>query len=263
VQKKGADPETDVECLGVSEASDDGLLMTAEELLDSKAGLTRRAWAATVVPALRRLAGDVAATVLPSWSDEAVGGRANCFELVGLDVMLDSRLRPWLLEANLSPGLSRRGGTNALHCARIDAMLNGLVALTTERFFNHSAAAAGDGSSVGGWRKVYEGTLDHAPDYTAEPQAGAQPPLPSPAPAVARAASHAAAPAGQTRARSAIAARACRAQSENGDALSLSGRGLSVAEVDAAEKVNIVRAGVSGNARGIHRCLELCPSPAS
>ena len=35
-----------------------------------------------------------------------VSNRTNCFELFGFDILIDSELRPWLMEVNLSPSLT-------------------------------------------------------------------------------------------------------------------------------------------------------------
>ena len=41
-----------------------------------------------------------------SLSKKLVLGRNNCFDLLGFDIIIDSKLKPWLLEVNLSPSLA-------------------------------------------------------------------------------------------------------------------------------------------------------------
>ena len=39
--------------------------------------------------------------------DDKITHQPNCFEMFGYDVLIDSDLRPWLLEVNASPSLAR------------------------------------------------------------------------------------------------------------------------------------------------------------
>lgn len=64
---------------------------------------TQRLWGALRNLVLRTiLAGEHA---LHQMSKANVGSKYNCFELFGIDVILDSELKPWLLEVNISPSL--------------------------------------------------------------------------------------------------------------------------------------------------------------
>jgi len=45
--------------------------------------------------------------------------RNNCFELYGFDVMIDSNLKPWVLEVNVLPSLS----SSSVFDKRIKTML--------------------------------------------------------------------------------------------------------------------------------------------
>ena len=165
VQKKDAASDDDTGA--------EDLLWTEEELLSAfgaEGSLNKIKWESRVKPSLRRLAATLAATVLPTWSDESHGGRAQCFELVGLDVMLDDHLNPWLLEANMTPGLSRRGDTNPVHCKRIEKMLNGIVHITTLRGLRDVSSPTSNDNlgkenrASNGWLKVYSAPMTTTSD---------------------------------------------------------------------------------------------------
>jgi hypothetical protein len=207
---------------------EDDFLWTEDEILSdpimASMGLTHDLWEKKVRTGMRSIAATVAESVLPQWADESSCGKARCFELLGLDIIVDQDLNPWLLEANLSPGLSRRGDRNPTHCARIDKMLSGIVDITTGLWFPDttsgekvcdppesdapsSAQSQFDAdfgqSSVnvsGAWKLVYEGSSAQLGLFR-------------------------------------IDADVClaRAQSENGDSLFIEGRGLGVRDLLNAE----------------------------
>lgn len=55
---------------------------------------------------------------------ETIEQKANCFEVYGFDIVLDSELNPWVIEVNLSPACSERAGwlTTMLDNSSLDLM---------------------------------------------------------------------------------------------------------------------------------------------
>ena len=78
--------------------------------------------------------------------------------LLGVDIVLDSAGRPWLLEANLSPALARRTET---HARLISSMLEGVLRRTVDRWFPkgdwiRQSSAEEQAEEPDGWRLVTE-----------------------------------------------------------------------------------------------------------
>jgi glutathione synthase/RimK-type ligase-like ATP-grasp enzyme len=63
--------------------------------------------------------------------DQWTGHRENSFEMLGLDIMLDEDLQPWLLEVNVNPGLHLLTDVvNEHHPKFVADMFKGRVHLT-------------------------------------------------------------------------------------------------------------------------------------
>ncbi|XP_031617116.1 tubulin polyglutamylase TTLL4-like isoform X2 [Contarinia nasturtii] len=79
--------------------------------------------------------------VINQMSKANVGSRYNTFELFGIDVILDSELKPWLLEVNISPSLHSSSPLD-LHVKGplVTALLN-TVRFNVPPRFNHSQQA--------------------------------------------------------------------------------------------------------------------------
>jgi hypothetical protein len=100
---------------------------------------------------------------------------AGCFELLGLDVLVDSAMKPWLIECNLAPSLEVEASP-AGRAAREEAWvkqnlvsdLAALVGLTAER-------PGPDSERVGGFRRIFpSSTKSHSWSVLALPRSSDQ-----------------------------------------------------------------------------------------
>ncbi|XP_046462677.1 tubulin polyglutamylase TTLL5-like [Daphnia pulex] len=89
-----------------------------------------------------------------------VPNRNNCFELYGFDILVDSDLKPWLLEVNLSPSL---GCDSPLDLRVKSAMLSDLLTLVGIPAVDPATTQTTPGSSVAAQR---QGRAKTAPTST-------------------------------------------------------------------------------------------------
>jgi tubulin polyglutamylase TTLL5 len=70
--------------------------------------------------------------------DEKMTHQPCCFEMFGYDVLIDSNLRPWLIEVNASPSLARE---NQLDSRVKNSMIRDTIALVDPAPFDRAALA--------------------------------------------------------------------------------------------------------------------------
>ncbi|KAJ1454287.1 tubulin-tyrosine ligase family-domain-containing protein, partial [Pelagophyceae sp. CCMP2097] len=120
---------------------DDDLLLTQKALFEGV--LPALVWRTSVLPRLEVILKSLAALI-----STHAAPRPRAFELVGVDVVLDSQCTPWLLEVNLSPALAKR---SLEHTAIIDNMLEGVLDRTVDKWFADPEDS--------GWRLVCQQSL--------------------------------------------------------------------------------------------------------
>ena len=142
-----------------------GSLMSSAQFAEHLRALGHgEAWAERVVPALRRV---VAHTMCSA--QERAEPRRDSFEVYGLDLVLDERLQPWLIEVNESPNLGAHA--SSLKEGMLQPMLTSLVDLVVGQRFTdgaHGKPAAPPvrtvGQRVGGWELIHASECRSGPD---------------------------------------------------------------------------------------------------
>lgn len=87
------------------------------------------------------------------------GRGANCFELFGFDILIDSKLEPWLLEVNLTPALSCDSPLDQKIKANVIADLFSLAGIQTLETRNMDAGGGRTVLAYAGPPSVHNGLL--------------------------------------------------------------------------------------------------------
>ena len=87
-----------------------GVSDKATDLVMSQAEFFKKAFKndTTKINKVRSSFNEIILKTLRSGQEAGVEHKPNCFEIYGFDFMLDRKLRPWLLEVNLSPACAER-----------------------------------------------------------------------------------------------------------------------------------------------------------
>lgn len=116
---------------------------------------------------IRKSFEDIIIKTIRTGQEAGIEHRPNCFEIYGFDFMLDSKLKPWLLEVNLSPACAER--TEWL-IKMLDKSSNGLFNILEQRITKVSDDFKGElkahltlkrkkkltEKDLGGWQLIYD-----------------------------------------------------------------------------------------------------------